>query len=320
MLALEGVGPDYAWNRPSLTPSLATWVTPFSWGSPSIQIRETGRRHGLEGLSESGRREIERTIGLFDEYVREAALWTVTLPDEDYEELRISGRWSAFQRAVPDLLARFLRAAGVPALVLAVVEVGTERTTRTGRPMPHIHLVCAGWGERASDGQWLLRPEAMDQLLAGACRAAGLPARPRVAASRIEKVRRGVKAYLSSYLKKGSDLSACDLSGGWDALVPHQWWNRSKEAKALRDGHTWRLPVAFAAFVEQQRARLERLGLGVGLLKAIGRRQTKTVDRAIEVLCFQWLSVEALQAGLEWFAVWAHSPPAFEAAADRCEL
>jgi hypothetical protein len=244
----------------------------------------------------------------------------VTLPDEDYEDLRLSGRWPVFQRALPDLLARFLRAAGVPALVLAVVELGSERTTRTGRPMPHIHLVCAGWGERASDGGWLLRPEAMDRLVAGACRAAGLADRERPAASKVEKVRRSVKAYLSSYLKKGSDLSPCDLGDGWDALVPHQWWNRSREAKALRDGHTFRLPVAFAAFVEQQRKRLERLALGVGLLKTIGRRQTKTVDRAIEVLCFQWASVETLQQGLEWFVVWAHSPPAFEAEADRCAL
>jgi hypothetical protein len=295
-------------------------VTPdSSWGSPSIEIRE-GLRHGLSGLPETGRREIERTIGLFEEYVREAALWTPTLPDEDYEDLRVSGRWPVFQRAITEGLARFLRASGVPALVLAVVEVGTERTTRTGRPMPHIHVVSAGWGERAPGGGWLLNPAVADRLVASACRAAGLPDRARPACSQIEKVRRGVKAYLSSYLKKGSDLSRCDLSDGWDALVPRQWWNRSKEAKALRDGHTFRLPVAFAAFVEQQRQRLERLRLGVGRLVAVGRRQSKTVDRSIEVLCFQWLSVEALQAGLEWFAVWAHSPPAFEAAADRCGL
>jgi hypothetical protein len=244
----------------------------------------------------------------------------VTLPDEDYEDLRLSGRWPVFQRSITELLARLLRAAGAPALVLAVVEVGTERTTRTGRPMPHIHVVCAGWGERASDGQWLLRAEAMDRLVAGACRAAGLPDRERPAASQVEKVRRGVRAYLSSYLKKGSDLSPCDLSDGWEAVVPRQWWNRSREAKALRDGHTWRLPASFAAFVEQQRKRLERLALGVGLLKTVGRRQSKTVDRAIDVLCFQWASVEAFQQGLECFAVWAHSPPAFEAEADRCAL
>jgi hypothetical protein len=247
-------------------------------------------------------------------------LWTVTLPDGDYEDLRLNGRWQVFQRGITDGLARYLRSVGLPALVLAVVEVGNERSARTGRPMPHIHVVCAGWGARGRDGQWLVTPQMGDRLVASACRAAGLPERERPACSRVEKVQRGVKAYLSSYLKKGSDLSACDLGDGWEALVPHQWWNRSREAKELCDGHTWRLPVAFAAFVEQQRARLERLGLGIGLLKTIGRRQTKTVDRAIDVLCFQWASVETFRQGLEWFVVWAHSPPAFEAEADRCAL
>jgi hypothetical protein len=271
-------------------------------------------------MSAAARKEIARSIDLIEAYVPQPALWTVTLPDSDYERIRELGTWQRFQNAVRDAVARLLRAAGEADLVLCVVELGTERTLRTGRPMPHIHVVCSGWGVRADDGGWLLRPAVMDGLVEQACLAAGLSSGGRPACSRLEPIRKSVRSYLSAYLKKGSDMSNAKIDAGWDELIPRQWWNRSQALKALRDGHVWRLPSSFAAFVIQQRRRLEGLGLGLGRLVTVGRRQSKTVDLPIEVLCFQWASVDAFQQGLEWFAAWGHSPPAFEAEADRCLL
>jgi CRP-like cAMP-binding protein len=316
--ALQTGGTDWAWNKPTLGPRLETWVTPE--GPGVLLPPKFGRagRYGLLGLQPSAKAQIGDTLSLMEDYIRTPALWTVTLPDEDYELLRENGGWPVFQRAVADLLARHLRAAGDPALVLAVVELGLKRTTRTGRPMPHIHVVCSGWGKREPSGEWLLRPAVMDRLVADACRAAGLPDRERAAGSRLEAIRKSVRAYLSPYLKKGSSVSEADTSDGWDALVPHQWWNRSQEAKALRDGHIWKLPRDFAAFVDQQRRRLEKLHLGAARMVCIGRRKGKTFDLPVEVLCFRWDDVEALQQGLEWFAVWRAGPLAFEELADRC--
>lgn len=316
--SLEGSGGDYAWNQPRLTPRLETWVTPEAPGVLLPSKSGKSGRHGLSGLPVSAKAQIGDTLRVMEGNLRRVALWTVTLPDEDYLDLKDNQQWPVFQRAVIDGVTRLLKAAGQPPLVLGVVELGLKRTSRTGRPMPHIHLVMAGWGVRDRTGQWLLRPEVMDRLLADACRAAGLADRERPSGSRVEAIRKSVRSYLAPYLKKGSSVADADLSDGWEALVPHQWWNRSEAAKALVDGHLWRLPTAFAAFVAQEWARLQRLGLGRARFVEIGRRVTKTSDMAIRVLCFQWEGVEELRQGVEWFAVWTRDPWAIGEAAERC--
>jgi hypothetical protein len=316
--ALGDVGEDYAWNAPTLDHGLHVWVTPQAcWGSPSTEIREKGR-YGLDGPPASALKKVKRSIQLMDAYLPTYALWTASLPDEDYEDLRVSGRWPVFQRELFESVTRLIRGAGVPALAIGVVELGARRSHRTGRPMPHIHMALAGWGARDATGQWLLRPAVMDELIARACRKAGLPDRYRAPGSKIEERLKTLAGYLSKYMSKGGDIGLVDTSDGWEALIPHQWWNRSKELKELADGHTWRLPRAFAAFVEQHRRRLEALALGVGRLVSLGRRVTKTSDRSIDVLCFSFLGVEELHQALEWFAIWRADPRAFEREADRC--
>lgn len=309
---------DWAYNRPTLDHRLSVWVTPVGgWGSPSTEIRERGR-YGLGGLTSTGKKEVSRTLELMDQMPGAVALWTVSLPDEDYLDLKESGQWPVFQRALVDGVTRHLKANGDPALVVAVAELGLKRQQRTGRPMPHIHMGLSGWGRRDHTGQWLLRPDVMDGLLLEACRKAGLSDRYRAPGSKIEKVEKSISAYLGPYLRKGCDPAEWDTSDGWDALIPHQWWNRSKAAKALRDGHVWKLPVAFAAFVETQRRRLEALGLGLARLVSVGRRVTKTSDRSIDVICFTFASVEHLQQAFEWFVVWCADRSAMEREADRC--
>ena len=322
--ALEGFGPDFAYASPAMGPELSTWVVPAVDGgavlglSPQGNSQEPSRR-GLGGMPSSAKKQIKRTLCLMEEVRSRLAFWTVSLPDRDYPWLLKQKSWPVFQRRLVDRLIQYLTLHGDPALVLAVVELGDKRSNRTGRPMPHIHIVCSGYGSRVKGtGTWLLSPGLMDQLVAEACRDAGLEAREREASSRIEPIRTSVRGYLTKYLRKGSRVEDLNLDDGWDALVPHQWWNRSAKAKALVDGHLFRLPPSFAAFVIQQRARLEQLGLGFARVVEVGRRKSKTVDRAIEALCFQWASTEALTAGVEWFSCWCSSPSTFEREADRC--
>lgn len=322
--ALGSYGPDYAYASPHVGPDLATWVVPDVGGSAALGLSPHGNsqgptRRGLAGVPPSAKKQIKRTLCLMEEVRSRLAFWTVTLPDEDYPDLLEKEAWPVFQRRLVDRLTQYLKASNDPALVLAVVELGDKRTNRTGRPMPHIHIVCTGYGSRVPGrSAWLLRPAVMDSLVADACRDAGLGGRERAASSRLEPIRTSVRGYLTKYLRKGSKVEDLDLSGGWEALVPHQWWNRSAGAKALVDGHLFRLPAAFAAFVVQQRARLEGLGLGFARVVEVGRRVSKTVDRAIEALCFQWASTEALTAAVEWFSCWCESPSLFEREADRC--
>jgi len=253
-----------------------------------------------------------------DELPKRCALTLVSLLDEDYEDLAASGNWPVFQRSYADRLTRLLKTAGDDALVVGVVELGEVRAKRTGHPMPHIHAVTTGWGKRDASGQWLLRAEVMDELVLLACRDAGLPDRERPAASSVNRVRGTVRNYLSKYLSKGTEIAGVSLEGGWENLIPHQWWFRSKAAKALRCGHMWRLSPAFAAFVTQQRKRLEALGLGMARLVVLRKLLSKTRSSSIDGVFFYWGSVEQLQQGLEWFSVWCADPSAFEREADRC--
>ncbi len=172
-------------------------------------------------------------------------MWTVTLLDEDYLALSVSGKWPQFQRRVTDLLIRHLKANGDPAIVIAAVEIGSKRFARTGRPDPHIHVVTTGWKSRGPDGKWLLGPDVMDQLVAKACQYAGLPLRERPASSNISGIKHRVGAYMSKYLSKQMPVSAEALRGQWEKLIPRSWYNQSRECKAMVAGSLVSLPPAF---------------------------------------------------------------------------
>ena len=201
-------------------------------------------------------------------------MWTVSLPDEDYFRLSRSGNWAKFQTRIHDLLVRYLKAHGDGAMVVGVCEIGPKRFSSTGVPMPHIHVITSGWGSRRPDGQWLLCPDAMDELVAKACQYAGLPLAERPAASRVEPVRHSVASYLSKYLTKEMPVKAEDLPEQWQSLIPHQWWFRSAACKALVEGCLIKLPPAFAAFVARCHGKLEGLGLGRGGYSVVARRET----------------------------------------------
>ena len=318
ILSMQGKGPDYAYNSPVLDCRLRTACTPQALGLSSLRNSGKRGRYGLDGPPSTALNEVQQTVALMDELPGRCALGLVSLMDEDYEDLAVSGNWPVLQNSIRDRIVRYLKAHGDPALMVGVAELGGVRCERTGRPMPHLHYVCSGWGKRDATGRWLLRAEVMDEMVAAACRDAGLPDRPRASGSSINPVKGTVRGYLSKYLSKGTDVPGLRLEDGWESLIPHQWWFRSSAAKALRDGHLWRLPPAFAAFVTQQRKRLEALGLGMGRLVVLRKLQSKTRCSTVDGVFFHWASVDQLLQGLEWFSVWCTDPLAFEREADRC--
>ena len=241
------------------------------------------------------------------------AMWTVSLLDSDYLLLAETGRWPDFQRRVFDLLGRYLKSYGDEAVYVGCVEVGAKRLARTGRPDPHIHVVTTGWGRRRPDGQWLLCPDAMDQLVAKACQYAGLPLAERPAASSVEKVKHSVASYMSKYLTKQAPVDVCETAQDWAELIPRQWWNQSASCKALVDGCLFKLPPAFAAFVVRQSSLLEGLGLGRGGLVTVGHRKTLLSDVPIEMFRFRFRTPESLFQGLELFALWDANGEALDA-------
>jgi hypothetical protein len=242
-----------------------------------------------------------------DDFRSRCAMWTVTLTDDDYVTLANSHRWPDFQRRVSDLLIRHLQANGDEAFVIAAVEIGAKRFARTGRPDPHIHIVTTGWRTKGPEGEYLLSPRVLDELVAKACQYAGLPLRERPAASNISGIRHPVGAYMSKYLSKQMPVTPEALKGKWEHLIPRQWFNQSKACKAMVDGVMIKLPPAFSAFVVRQQKLLEQFGCGKGGVRTVGYKKRKIEDVPIEVFCFKFVSPEKLLEAVELFALWVEN-------------
>lgn len=233
-------------------------------------------------------------------------MWTVTLPNEDYEFFsQRQASWPLFQRRIIDLVCRYQREHGVEALAVGAVEIGAQRTARTGRPMPHIHLVVHGWGHHHPSGGWLLSPDRMDHLVAKAAQYAGLPSRSRPACSNVAGIRKSVHNYLSKYLTKQGPVADMDLSDGWDELIPRQWWNASEEARALVNGCLFKLSPGFAAFVVRKQVELERAELGRAFQVRVGERKSMTRGLVgVELTKFRFFETENLLTAIEWYLLW----------------
>ena len=168
-------GGEYAYAAPLIGPDLKVWAVPrhgeaeLSRLGLSLPRNSQNRpRQGLRGITPQGKKAVRWSCRLMEDMRRRCAMWTVTLRDEDYIALSASLKWPEFQRRIHDLLVRYLKAHGDQAVVIGVCEIGPKRFARTGRPDPHIHVITSGWGRRRPDGQWLLCPDAMDDLVAKA--------------------------------------------------------------------------------------------------------------------------------------------------------
>ena len=309
--ALPGPGGGYAYASPSVGPDLKVWAVP-QYGEDSLRAlglsiplnSQNRSRPGLSGISVFGRKQVAASCRLMEDFRRKTAMWTVTLTDDDYLSLSIDGNWPKFQRRIIDLLVRHLKAAGDPAIVIGVCEVGAKRFARTGRPDPHMHIVTTGYGSRDPDGRWLLRPDVMDELVAKACQYAGLPSADRPACSQLSPVRHSVSSYLSKYLTKQMPVDLAQVDERQKALIPRQWWNQSEACKALVDGCLVKLPPAFAAFCIRQAILLERMDLGRGGVRTVGWKKTKLADIPVEVFCFKFRTPETLMVAMEFYALW----------------
>ena len=314
-------GREYAYASPSVGPDLKVWAVPrhgeaeLSRLGLSLPRNSQNRpRQGLKGITAHGKKQVRWACRLLEERRGKTAMWTVSLTDADYLALSVSGNWPKFQSRIEDLLVRYLKAHGDPAFVIGVCEIGPERFARTGRPDPHIHLITSGWGCRRPDGQWLLCADAMDELVAKACQYVGLPSVERSSASRVEKVRHSVASYMSKYLTKEMPVKPEDLPEEWQSLIPRQWWFRSAPCKALVEGCVLKLPPAFAAFVCRTHGLLEGIGLGRGGLSTVATRETLLGTVPIELLKFQFHSVEHLHQALELFCIWVSNDESIDVA------
>ena len=309
---LPVAGADVAFSAPTVHPDLKLYAVPERsvGGLAPLGLSKEGNsqnqcRRGLKGMPHSATRRVRGILTLMEDFKARLCFGTCSLPDEDLHRMAGTDMWPRFQRRYIDLITQHLKSFGDEALVVAVVEIGDFRAKRTGRPLPHIHFVCSGYGKRKPNGRWLFDRRDHDQIIEKAAQYSGLPRADRRAAGNIQPIRKSVANYVSKYLTKQAPLKSVDLSDGYEDLVPHQWWNRSEGAQALLDGHLFKLPPAFAMFMVQRQTQLEGMGLGKGGNVQIGVRKTPLMEMPIEVFRFQFRTPEALHQALELYALWA---------------
>jgi hypothetical protein len=246
------------------------------------------------------------------------AMWTINLEDGWYLELKESGQWALFQRRLIDRVTQWLKECGNVALVLGVVELAPKRGARTGRPYPHLHCVISGWNCKKKGIGYILQGPYMDEIVRKALQDVGIRVDLIKAASNIDGIRQSVRSYVRGYLKKQVDLPSVDLSDGWDELIPHQWWNRSAAARALVDGHYFKLPPDFVYWMLLERKALEELKLGVGGVSVVGQRKTLTGLRDIEIEWFRFFSPAAISRAIELWLLYERDPWAYREEVRAC--
>ena len=319
---LPVTGGEYAYATASIGPDLKVWAVPRHGEAELSRLGlslprnlQNRSRTGLKGITPHGKKQVRWSCRLLEDMRRRCAMWTVTLTDADYSALAVTRHWPKFQTRIRDLLVRYLQAHGDAAVVIGVCEIGPKRFARTGRPDPHIHVITSGWGSRRPDGQWLLCPDAMDDLVAKACQYAGLPSAERPSASRVEPVRHSVASYMSKYLTKELPVDVEQVDANQQSLIPRQWWFQSAACKALVEGCLIKLPPAFAAFVARCHGKLEALGLGRGGYSVVARRETLLGSVPIEMLKFRFKGTDELFIAIELFLIWVTNDERLDVAA-----
>jgi len=185
------------------------------------------RRHGLNGLSRNGARQIQRAAAVLQDELGRLSFWTVTLPDETIRAMVAADLWPAFQTRVRDLLVRALKNRGMPARVVGVVELHPSRSMRERVPLPHLHVIFHG--SRRKWGGWVLEPADLDRIIRDAVRYVGLPAPDVRSAGNIQPVRRNCGAYLAKYMTKSRQSNWLKQVPG---NLPRVWWFWSAELRA----------------------------------------------------------------------------------------
>lgn len=266
-------------------------------------------RYGLNGLPPKGRKQVWRALALMEGMRPLLSFWTVSLPTAALLDLNERDTWPLFQDRVRKLLARKLKAAGLPDLVVGVVELQPRRSRATGIPCPHLHVVFQGRKSRGS--RWALSPADLDGVILAGLATAGVTVPAGIdgeaflrSAGNVQQVKKSVQAYLSKYMTKGGNDTAPHVGGSAENLLPRQWWFWTRALRCWVLEHVFPMAFPFLCWVHTHRRELQELGL-------IRLRVLDLPDpRAPMTFEVNWLSTDHLAEVIaawqdeEWDAEW----------------
>lgn len=215
-------------------------------------------RTGLGGLTPEGARNLRRATCALEENRDRLAFWTITLGDPEMAVLQELDAWATFQDHVRTYLRRALIGAKLPPLACAVAELHPQRTERTGRPCPHLHVVFVG--RRSRWERWGIDRHQLDGIIRRSFRSATGQSCSTTAAGNVQPVRRSVSRYLAKYMTKGSRTVGTPAGVANSHGLPRQWWFWTRELRALVLAHLVPVPFPFLRWCHAHRDVLAELG------------------------------------------------------------
>jgi hypothetical protein len=288
LLAKQDVG-----DRPTFT---ATDLTGWDYETEkhSSSARTKRERKGKGGISSYGTKMVRSGAHCLQKaYGRQRlGFLTLTLPSHpDYLAVWCE-QWAEIVRKFNQELHRELERQDAPAHVIAVTEIQTERSEKTGYPVPHLHACFVAWdgktymkGAKRKSGKrmpaYYISHGRMQAIFARCLaneveRIAGEVVNPDELNPRVEvkPVRKSAEGYLGKYMSKGGKDVKQFLDQQPDRTdLPTHWWHCTKGLRMILKGLIGKLD---SAMIEAALTQMEDL-ISLGIVQ-YARKITKEIN------------------------------------------
>ena len=228
------------------------------WEPPSSQNSSKSNRapRGTGGLTAYGRRMIASGCHLIQERGKKStkAFVTVTMPPLTTRQHNTFCReLSEITRQLLQAIRRELVKAGIPPHICYVIENQGKRAEAEGRFCPHWHFV---FQNRHDFRPWVITLSKMEGIVERVFKAVLGESVDCSRGIEMARIKSSVKAYLSNYMKKGSQRPPDNPDH-----CPSSWWGMSTELKREINGRTVVISQAGCETLMHDAANLKELGI-----------------------------------------------------------
>lgn len=198
--------------------------------SGSAQIKRKAR--GRLGYTSFNRKMIKSGLECLHRYWGKSKCSFVTLTMPELSALDLSVvlvSWRDITRRLYQEINREQKRLGLKVGYVGVTEIHLKRWGNTGKPYPHLHLVCQS--RKRNRGDYMLRVEWMRATwrhILESVLGYELDQQPRVS---MEYPRTSLQAEMAKYLSKCDEKTNEILTSDWAELMPHSWCSLSVNVK-----------------------------------------------------------------------------------------
>lgn len=201
----------------------------------SLRPNSHNAARGDKGITSHGKKYVRSGAALLEGrfFKKCLSFLTLTVPSIGQAQWKeLCEKWHEVVRQYIQWLSRKLSACGLFTGIVSVTEIQEERTSRTGEPALHLHMLFQG---RKSGGQWKISPatfrNAWEKIVRNVVK--DIPESISFSSSEeVRAVKKSAVGYLGKYMSKGVAALTSMKERDKSLVVPHTWWNMNK---AMRD-------------------------------------------------------------------------------------